>query len=128
MTHTSAAGFAANMLAGADLPLSIPLDRWDLELLQSPAEAQAGSSLRFASLLSDVASFDSRAFKMSASEAVGLDPQTRLLLEHVHGALQVFFLQSLYSISRPCQPQEIRKKKVEPAWFLAAPALRACFN
>lgn len=76
------------MLAAADLPQPIPLERWDVDRLQGPAETQAGSSLRFAGLLADVACFDARAFRMSGAEAAGLDPQTRLLLEHTHAAMQ----------------------------------------
>ena len=45
--------------------------------------------LRFAAFLSDASKFDSQAFRLAHGEAVGMDPQSRLLLEQVHAAMQV---------------------------------------
>lgn len=43
--------------------------------------------VRFGSWLSGLASFDAPAFRLSASEAVCLDPQARALLEHTQEVL-----------------------------------------
>ena len=85
-----APGFDACMLEGADLPSSIPLERWDGEALDAPADIVQTNALRFAALLpAGVARFDAGAFRLGAAEAAALDPQQRLLLEQVAGALQV---------------------------------------
>ena len=85
-----ASGFDACMLEGADLPSSTPLERWDGEALDAPADIMQTNALRFAALLpAGVARFDAGAFRLGAAEAAALDPQQRLLLEQVAGALQV---------------------------------------
>ena len=53
-----------------------------------PAPAQSGA-LRFAAWLDGVAAFDEGLVRLSRAEAVGLDPQCRLLLEHAWAAMQV---------------------------------------
>ena len=85
-----APGFDACMLEGGDLACSIPLERWDGEALDAPADIIQTNALRFAVLLpSGVAHFDAGAFRLGAAEAAALDPQQRLLLEQAAGALQV---------------------------------------
>ena len=85
-----APGFDACMLEGADLPSSMPLERWDGEALDALADIVQTNALRFAALLpGGVARFDASAFRLGAAEAAALDPQQRLLLEQVAGALQV---------------------------------------
>lgn len=44
---------------------------------------------RFAAWMNGVAKFDEEVFRLSAAEAMGLDPQCRILLECVWVALQV---------------------------------------
>lgn len=88
-SSTLAAGFAFNMLHAVDVPRAVPLERWDVEGLQATPEVLQGNSLRFAAFLSDASQFDSKAYRMASGEAVGLDPQTRLLLEQTHAAMQV---------------------------------------
>lgn len=83
------AGFAYNMMNGVDMPIAIPIERWDVENVKASAEATQGNSLRHAAFVGNPALFDSVAFRMAYGEAVGLDPQSRLLLESVHDAMQV---------------------------------------
>ena len=77
------------MMGGVDLPVSIPLDRWDVERLEASAEAVQSNMLRFAALLPGVSDFDSKAFRLAHAEAVAMDPQSRILLEQVHAAFYV---------------------------------------
>ncbi len=44
---------------------------------------------QFAAWMNDVGKFDEGIFRLSQSEAVGLDPQCRILLECVWSAVQV---------------------------------------
>jgi acyl transferase domain-containing protein len=78
------------MLAAADLPAPHPLERWDAEALDAPADILAGNALRFAALLrAGPARFDAAAFRLGRADAAALDPQQRVLLEQVARALQV---------------------------------------
>jgi acyl transferase domain-containing protein len=62
-----------------DRSRSIPLDRWDIELL---GRTQKGRDVpRFACLLGGVENFDVAGFGISPPEAIYMDPQQRLLLE-----------------------------------------------
>ena len=45
--------------------------------------------LRFAALMDGVSLFDSAVFRLTRAEAVTMDPQTRILLEQSHAAMQV---------------------------------------
>lgn len=83
------AGFAHNMMQCTDVPVAAPIERWDIEHVQASPEALQGNSLRFAAFVNSPASFDSLAFRMAHGEAVGLDPQSRMLLEGVYDAMQV---------------------------------------
>lgn len=81
------------MLAAADLPCAIPLERWDAERTDAPVNIIQTNALRFAALLpGGVARFDASAFRLGRADAAALDPQQRLLLEQVAGALQVRYL------------------------------------
>ena len=53
-----------------------------------PAPPQSGT-LRFAAWMAGASLFDEGLFRLSRSEAIGLDPQCRLLLEYVWAAVQV---------------------------------------
>lgn len=77
------------MLDCVDIPTSIPLERWDVETIIASSEILQSNSTRHAAFLSDPALFDSQAYRMAHGEAVGLDPQSRLLLEQVYMAMQV---------------------------------------
>lgn len=54
-----------------------------------PDPAAQSGALRFAAWMDVVSAFDEGLFRLSRAEAVGLDPQCRLLLEHVWAAMQV---------------------------------------
>ena len=45
--------------------------------------------LRFAALADGIDCFDATAFRCGPGEAAAMDPQQRVLLEQVYGALQV---------------------------------------
>ena len=77
------------MLNHVDVPVGVPIERWDLENVSASSETLQSNMLRFGCFLNDAASFDSLAFKMAHGEAVGLDPQSRMLLEGVYNVLQV---------------------------------------
>lgn len=88
--------FAACMLGAVDLPISIPLERWEVDSgTGASAEVVQSNMLRFAALADGVDSFDAAAFRLAPAEAAAMDPQQRILLEQTYGALQV----QLYSIS-----------------------------
>lgn len=79
------------MLHSVDVPCSVPIERWDIENLDASPEAQQGNSLRFAAFMSDPSQFDSQAFRLAHGEGVGMDPQSRMLLEEVYSSMQVNF-------------------------------------
>lgn len=85
----SHAGFAFNMLNCVDVPVAVPVERWDLENVKASSETLQSNMLRFGAFMNDAASFDSIAFRMAHGEAVGLDPQSRMLLEGIYNAMQV---------------------------------------
>jgi acyl carrier protein len=83
--HTSA--------AGANLQKRIPLSKWDMDRAFDPdmSKASGGSAAMYCSfaavLEQGVDAFDADAFRLTQNEAAVMDPHTRLLLEHVHGAV-----------------------------------------
>ena len=85
----SHAGFAYNMLNCVDVPVAVPVERWDVENVKANSETLQSNMLRFGAFMDDAASFDSTAFRMAHGEAVGLDPQSRILLEGTYNAMQV---------------------------------------
>ena len=71
--------FATSSPANAhnlDAIASVPLDRWDADLIP---EATLGG--RFGGFVHEWAGFDAGAFGISPSEAAFMDPQQRILLE-----------------------------------------------
>ena len=86
-----------NMLHSIDVPCSVPIERWDVEHLDASAESQQSNALRFASFMTDASQFDSEAFRLGYGEGMGMDPQSRMLLEEVFSAMQVCFLLLLYA-------------------------------
>ena len=78
------------MLEEVDLPVAIPLERWDVDYgTGASAEVIQSNMLRFAALADGVTCFDAAAFRVGPAEAAAMDPQQRVLLEQVYGALQV---------------------------------------
>ncbi|KAK9803914.1 hypothetical protein WJX72_004698 [[Myrmecia] bisecta] len=83
----SVKGFGAAMRGSADLPEQIPLGRWNLDSLFSPEPAAGRMYARFACFVTDIDRFDAPLFSMARSEALGADPQSRVLLEETFTAL-----------------------------------------
>ena len=83
------AGFWACAAGGADLPTTVPADRWDIERAYSPDATPTKMTMyaRFGTFTADAAAFDAATFRIPRSEATALDPQQRLLLEEVGTAL-----------------------------------------
>ena len=80
--------FYAAAAACADLPGPTPVARWDLDSLYSPEQPSSGRLYaRFAACMDGVEAFDGALFGMPRAEALATDPQSRILLEEVHGAL-----------------------------------------
>jgi acyl transferase domain-containing protein len=80
------------MLRAIDLPISIPLERWDVDNgTGASAEIIQTNMLRFAALVDGVDMFDAAAFRIAPAEAAAMDPQQRILLEQAYSALQVLF-------------------------------------
>lgn len=80
------AGPEQRMYGGLDCIARVPLDRWDV--WQSDLRKQGQPVTGFAAWLADVANFDEGVFRLSQTEAIGMDPQCRLLLECVGMAVQ----------------------------------------
>lgn len=81
-TATDLGCMAAALQAGAEAVGPVPLARWDNEDLYSPAVPAAGSIYtRHGAFLRGVAAFDPALFSIGRGEALGMDPQHRLLLE-----------------------------------------------
>jgi 3-oxoacyl-(acyl-carrier-protein) synthase/acyl carrier protein len=78
---------ADRIFGGADLIRAVPLERWDLERVDAGDDVMGSGATRFAAWVSGAAHFDEALFRLSRSEAAGLDPQCRVLLEQTHAAL-----------------------------------------
>ena len=73
-----------------DLPVPIPLERWDVDYgTGASTEVIQSNMLRFAALADGVDCFDAGAFRTGPAEAAAMDPQQRVLLEQAYAALQV---------------------------------------
>lgn len=73
-----------------DLPVPIPLERWDVDYgTGASTEVIQSNMLRFAALADGVDCFDAGAFRTGPAEAAAMDPQQRVLLEQTYAALQV---------------------------------------
>lgn len=81
-------GFWEAIKTAEDLPYVTPLERWDVEALYEPERAAGKAYARFAAYLDDAGSFDGALFGLAYAEALGMDPQSRLLLEGAHEALR----------------------------------------
>lgn len=80
-SHHAGTTLAERFFSSADLIRPVPLGRWDLELVHVTADIQGAGSLRMAAWVDGVEAFDESIFRLSKSEAVGMDPQCRVLLE-----------------------------------------------
>ena len=80
--------FLAAMAAGTDIQRLTPPSRWDTDALYSPAPAPGAIYTRFGAYLAAPEAFDGALFGLSGAECLGLDPQSRLLLELVQAAVQ----------------------------------------
>ena len=63
---------------------TVPHQRWDMDAsaaARAASAAGAAAAARFGAFMADVEVFDASAFGMSAPEAMGADPQHRLLLQ-----------------------------------------------
>ena len=85
---SSPGSFLAALAAGADIQRLTPPSRWDADALYSPAPAPGAIYTRFGGYLAAPEAFDGALFGLSGAECLGLDPQTRLLLELVQQAVR----------------------------------------
>jgi hypothetical protein len=71
--------FWGNASAAADLQRVVPLSRWDMERVYTPQVSpdSLGIYARFAAVCSGVDLFDAAMFRLSANEALAIDPQVR---------------------------------------------------
>eukprot|EP00887_Chlorella_sp_A99_P003342 scaffold26.g3342.t1 len=84
------AGWSAAVASPGD-PHTIPYDRWDVEFnwtSQAADQTVQVAGQRFAAWVDRAAYFDEGAFRLGRTDAVGLDPQSRLLLERCWAAVR----------------------------------------
>jgi acyl carrier protein len=86
-SNADLAGFNAAIAAGVSLQAVVPPQRWDVDACYHPDGGTRRMYVRFGGWLDGLAGFDAAAFRLSASEAVCLDPQARMLLEHTQELL-----------------------------------------
>ncbi len=85
----SPAAFWRLLAAGVDTVGPIPPERWDVDAYYSPdREAPGKMYTRQGAFLAGVDQFDPLFFGMAPREAIGLDPQQRLMLEVCWEALE----------------------------------------
>ena len=77
---TGVEGFWEGLAICRDVAETTPADRWDADFHYSQQGAKSGTYARFGAYCADVAAFDAAYFRLPASEALALDPHTRLLL------------------------------------------------
>jgi len=79
--HAGIEGFWNAIRLGQTLQRCVPRERWDMDALNDP-EGSAGSAYtRFGAFAADVDLHDAAYFRLSRTEAISVDPQTRLLLQ-----------------------------------------------
>jgi Beta-ketoacyl synthase, N-terminal domain/Phosphopantetheine attachment site len=75
--------FWESLTSGANLQKVVPADRWDIDAVYSDNLRPGKMYVRFGCFVNEVANFDSQPFRLGAADAIGLDPQARILLEQV---------------------------------------------
>ncbi|BDA51457.1 probable inactive phenolphthiocerol synthesis polyketide s at N-terminal half [Coccomyxa sp. Obi] len=91
-TKTGADHLWHTLSTGANLPVTVPVSRWDIDDVYSPeATAKKMSSVaryvRFGCFVDAVEDFDAGAFRIASGEAVAMDPQCRIALEQMQEAM-----------------------------------------
>ncbi|MGH8876155.1 MAG: SDR family NAD(P)-dependent oxidoreductase, partial [Stackebrandtia sp.] len=83
------AEFWQNLDAGTDVVSEIPADRWDWrEYFGDPRSGHGKTNSKWGGFLPEVDKFDAGFFGISPREAELMDPQQRLFLETVYGAVE----------------------------------------
>lgn len=81
--HRGVNSFWSSIMTGANLQRTVPADRWDIDSFYSPIPDAGKMYVRFGCFVDGVAEFDAQPFRLGPADAVGLDPQARILLEQV---------------------------------------------
>jgi len=82
-------GFWRNLRDGRDCITEVPASRWDWQQWYSEDATREGAHLsRWGGFIEGVDEFDPRFFNISPREAIGIDPQERLFLQHAWLALE----------------------------------------
>ncbi|OJJ65677.1 hypothetical protein ASPBRDRAFT_139601 [Aspergillus brasiliensis CBS 101740] len=86
----SASGFWDILRNGESAKSRIPVDRFDPEAYYHPSADRQGAIITKEGhfLKDDIAAFDAPFFSMTATEAEGMDPQHRILLEVTYEAFE----------------------------------------
>ncbi|MFC5743592.1 non-ribosomal peptide synthetase [Dyella tabacisoli] len=81
--------FWSNLSGGKDSITEIPLERWDWQRYYDADRSKVGTTYsKWGGFLDGVDQFDPLFFNISPREAELMDPQERLFLECVHGAME----------------------------------------
>lgn len=80
--------FADRLTSAKDLQKVVPSTRWDIDDVYDPSSTTPKSMyVRFGCWLDGIDRFDPEPFRLSRAEAVGIDPQTRMLMERTQEVL-----------------------------------------
>lgn len=113
---TNAQELAFVFQEGAEAVQEIPFERWDVDSAYSPLVPSPGRSYsRFGRFLDAVANFDAALLQMSRAEALGLDPQHRLLLEESVTVLRNSAVRLRTGVYAGCMYQEYGTHVLGPA-------------
>ncbi|WP_441286885.1 SDR family NAD(P)-dependent oxidoreductase [Sorangium sp. KYC3313] len=81
--------FWSNLIEGRDCIEVVPEDRWDWRAIYGDPHAEANkTNVKWGGFIDELASFDPQFFGISPKEAELMDPQHRLLMEHVWSAME----------------------------------------
>lgn len=96
-------GFWEAIRDGADLQRPVPLERWDVDRHFDPDGRPGAAYVRFAAFSPDADLADAAYFRLGRSEAVALDPQTRILLQVFYSSMTQQIIQgsSIVVCARP---------------------------